>query len=89
MHISLDVASDLPADPFERLHYVFVPMDEAWVGRQTEPGMRVDNGPDAQLLAQGKLDADEIHRPDIVRPNGPPTVFPELCLQPVLWGVCS
>ena len=58
--------------------------------------MRVDGCQDPQLLAQGQLVVDKIHRPHIVRPNGFRTIVAQLgfhtplrCLIPQLQAECS
>lgn len=38
--------------------------------------MRVNDGQNSQLLAQGKLVVNKVHCPDIVRPNGLGAIFP-------------
>lgn len=40
--------------------------------------MRIDDGQNPQLLSQGELVVDKIHRPDIVRPDGFLAVFTQL-----------
>ena len=70
--------ADLPADPLERLHNIFAPIGEARIGRRAEPGMRVDDGQDAQLLSKGKLIMDEVHRPDVIRPGCFFSIFTQL-----------
>lgn len=42
--------------------------------------MRIDEGQNAQILAQGELVVDKIPRPDIVRPDGVLAVFAQLRL---------
>ncbi len=71
-------------DPFERLHDVFAAVGEPGIGRRAEPRMGIHNGQDTQLLAQGELVAHEVHRPDIVRPDGLLAVLPKLGLHPAL-----
>ena len=51
--------ADPPTDPFERLHDILAPVEEAWIGCRAEPGMHVDYGQDAELHAQGELGMDK------------------------------
>ena len=68
----------MTADPFERLHDVRAPVGEAWIGCRAEACVRVDNGQDAQLFAQGELVVDKAHRPDIVGSDGLLAVLTQL-----------
>ena len=61
-----------------------VAVGELGIGRPAEPGMGIHDGQETQLLGQGELVVHEVHRIDIVRPNGLLAVIPKLGLHPPL-----
>ena len=58
------------ADPFQRLDDILPAIAEPCIGRGTKAGMRIDDGQDSELVAEGELVMNKIHGPDIVRADG-------------------
>ena len=88
--------ADLGADPLQGLDDILPAIGEPGIGRRTEAGMGVDHGQgeplcaigsrkmSSELLTQGELVVDEIHDPDIVRPNGFLAIYAQLGRHPPL-----
>lgn len=62
--------ADLMADPFQWLDDILPAKAEPCIGRGTKTGMRIDDGQDSELVAEGQLVMNRMHCPDILRANG-------------------
>ncbi len=49
--------------------------------------MRIDDGKNSELVAEGQLVMNKIHGPDIVRANGLCTIVAQLRFHPPLWAL--
>jgi hypothetical protein len=59
--------ADLGADAFQGLHDILAAVGEAGIGGRTQPGVGIDDGQDAELLAHGELVVDRAMEPPLVR----------------------
>ena len=89
VHLDRLRIAGLPADAFQCLDDILASVGEACVGCRAVARVRIDHGQDAQLLAGRELVVNEVHLPDVVRPDSLLAILPELCLDQALGRLCA